>query len=392
MIAAQSASLAFFRDLQRQQVDFDGERFLTEVDALFQSPDLLTEVRWRLEVLYELSDQRGMEAEFEVLRDRLTQIFAGGGEESAILERVRGITRIETQDGRPVDLRHFLKSQRRIYNESEYREALRKKIANTQMHVLNLSAYYPDEEVALRHLRKLMEGLAVKILDPAVRTRSVKTIEDNIRGMPSFRTYERLKDRFLRDWLGRFAGISNQQLAKLGPDEVQRLILEHQRHQTTQLVKAGVRPLQADISEHLGVHDTLEGEFTDEAFWAKANVAVRRGFAEWILRVVQAVGMVDGHRYAFFQSEADPNCHLLCGLGLARLPTPEDGPIRMVPYIKPFTRKAGYLLEVRRRHLGDPTTYYAELRHYTLPFMFGFDHVPALEVPKSLREFFNSQY
>jgi len=229
--------------------------------------------------------------------------------------------------------------------------------------------------------------------DPQVRTRTVKSIEDNIRNLPAFVTYEALKERFLRDWLARFAGVAAAELARLGPEEVQRLIQEHQRHQTTQLVQAGVRPLDTDIHEHLGIHDTLEGEFKDEEFWRAANVRVKRDFNAWVLQVVQAVGMVNGHRFAFFQSEADEQCYLLCGLALPRLPEPADeGPIRMVPYLKPFTRKAGYLLEVRARALGERPAYYAELRHYTLPFLFGFDKVPALEVPKALRNFFNTHY
>jgi hypothetical protein len=392
MIAAQATSLSFFRDLQQQQVDFDGERFLTEVDAQFGSPELLEEVRWRLQVLHELASQRGLEAEFEVLRDRLTGIFATGGDEAHIAGQVRALSAIETREGKRVDLRHFLTPQRTLYNEREYREVLRKKIDNTQAHVTNLAATYADDEPALRHLGKLMDGLAAKIRNPSVRTRTLKSIEDNIREMAPFQTYEALKERFLRDWLARFAGLREPELAALGPEEVQRLIAEHQRHQATRLVKAGVRPLDADVSEHLGIHDTLEGEFHDEVFWDRANAAVRRGFREWVLRVVQAVGMVNGHRYAFFQSEADAACLLVCGLGLPRLQVPEEGPLRMVPYLKPFTRKAGYLLEVRRRMLADPQAYHAELRHYTLPFLFGFGQVPELEVPRALRDFFNSGY
>jgi hypothetical protein len=392
MVAAKKTSSTFFRDLQRQEIDFDGERFLTEVDALFGSPDLLEEVRWRLEVLHELSSQRGLEQEFEVLRDRLTQIFSMGGDEAHIAAQVRGLARIETAAGQPVDLRHFLTPERSVYNEAAYRQVLAKKIENTRMHGVNLVACYPDEEPSLRHLGKLLDGLAAKIGDSAVRTRTLKTIEDGIREMAPFHTYEGLKERFLRDWLARFAGVSERELARLRPEEVQRMIQEHQRHQTTQLVKAGVRPLESDVTEHLGIHDTLEAQFQEEAFWQKANAAVRRGFKEWILRVVQGVGMVAGRRHAFFQSEAKQDCYLLAGLALPHLPGPEDTPIRLVPYLKPFTRKAGYLLEIRHRALSDAGAYHRELRHYTLPFLFGFDQAPGLEVPKPLRDFFNSPY
>ncbi len=392
MVAKQNASASFFRDLQKQAIDFDGERFLTEVDAQFHSPELLEEVKWRLEVLHELSQQRHLESEFEVLRDRLTQIFAMGGEEADVHAQVKALTGIETPGGRPVELQHFLLPERRLYNEREYREVLERKIDNTRLHVLNLHVLYLDQAAALRQLSKLLDGLSEKIRDPKVRTRTIKTIEDNIRDVPAFATYEAFKERFLRDWLARFAGVSEAELARLGPEEVQRLIQEHQRHQTTQLVKAGVRPLDTDIHEHLGIHDTLEGEFRDEEFWRPANVRVKRDFNAWVLQVVQAVGMVNGQRFAFFQSEADEQCYLLCGLALPRLPETEEEPIRMVPYLKPFTRKAGYLLEVRARAVSERPAYYAELRHYTLPFLFGFDKVPALEVPKALRDFFNSRY
>jgi hypothetical protein len=235
-----------------------------------------------------------------------------------------------------------------------------------------------------------MQGLAGKVRDPAVRARTLKSIEDNIREMPPFQAYEALKERFLRDWLARFAGITERQLAELGPAEVQRLIVEHQRRQSTQLVQAGVKLLDSDVSEHLGIHDTLEGEFRAEDFWARANVAVKRSFNQWVLRIVQAAGMAEGRRYALFQSLADPESYLLAGLGLPELPLPGDEPIRMVPYLKPFARKAGYLLEVRHRTVGDRETYHEQLRHYALPFVFGFDRVPNLEVPRELRNFFQS--
>jgi hypothetical protein len=392
MIAAQSTASSFFRQVQEQSVEFDGERFLLEVDAQFGSSELLDEVRWRLEVLHELANQRGLTEAFDGLRDRLTQVFACGGDEAHIVAQLRGLTQIESKAGKAVDLRHFLKTERRLYNEREYREVLQKKIDNTKMHAVNLTAFYADQEPPLRHLGKVLQGLVEKIGDVTVRTRTIKTIEDNIRELPSFQTYEQLKERFLRDWLAHFAGVPEQELALLGEAEVQRLIQEHQRHQTTRLVKAGVRPLDTDVSQYLGIHDTLEAEFHEEPFWEKANSAVKRGFHEWVLQVVRAVGMVNGQRYAFFQSEADESCYLLCGLGLPRLPEPGDAPIRLVPYLKPFTRKAGYLLEIRKRALGDQTAYFQELRHYTLPFLFGCDQVAGLEVPRALRNFVNSPY
>lgn len=392
MIAAQSTTASFFRDLHGQQQDFDGERFLLEVDARFDSEELLHEVRWRLEVLHELASQRGLEAEFEVLRDRLTQIFADDRDAQAVVQDVKALTHIEIEGSAPVDLRLYLVPERRVYNEGAYRTVLQKKIATTAAHAAGLATYYPDDATRLNQLGKLLRGLAEKCRTPSVRTRTLKTIEDNLRETQAFRGYEALKERLLRDWLARFARMPEQELALLGPAEIQRLVTEHARHQTTALVQSGVRPLDSDVSEHLGFHDTLEGTFRDDTFWAHANAAVRRGFTEWALRIVLAFGMVHGRRYAFFQSEAERDCFVLVGLGLPALPASPEEPLRLVPYIKPFTRKAGYLLEVRRRSVGDGEAYHRELVHYTLPFLFGFDQVEGMEVPKALRDFFNARY
>ena len=51
-----------------------------------------------------------------------------------------------------------------------------------------------------------------------------------------------------------------------------------------------------------------------------------------------------------------------------------------------------YLLEIRQREIGDPEQYQHELRHYVLPFLFGFDQVPNFVVNKDLITFFTSNY
>jgi len=64
----------------------------------------------------------------------------------------------------------------------------------------------------------------------------------------------------------------------------------------------------------------------------------------------------------------------------------------MVPYIKPFTKKGTYLLEIRQRELSDPDQYAHELRHYVLPFLFAFDSMPNFHLSKELITFFTSNY
>ena len=393
MRAPQAPRSSFFRDGRQPPEEVDSQRLLTEVDVRFQSPELLEELRWRLDVLHDLSEQREMAEEFRLLRDRLTRIFALYDDAGTILREVQALTVIEVAGREPVDLRFFLQRERQRFTEPEYREKLALKVENTKVQCENLVTCYPDAADDMRRLRKLMDGLADKLRSPKVAARTLKRIEDNIRETQPFVLYEDLKERMLKDWLLRFGDITEAQLAELGPDEVARLIQEHQRHRVTQLATAGVNTVtDLDIVPYLGVHDTLEGEFHEEGFWDRANVAVRRNFNEWVLRVVQALGLVDGRRYALFQSQADPESYLLFGVGLPGLPNTEEPPIRLVPYLKPFTRRAGYLLEVRRRVLGDDAAYYRELRHYTLPFLFGFDRVRGLEVPKALRDYFNGAY
>jgi hypothetical protein len=159
-----------------------------------------------------------------------------------------------------------------------------------------------------------------------------------------------------------------------------------------QLVSTKIHLLDGDVSEHLGLHDTLEGEFQDDTFWQGANAAARRGFRELVLHVVLQFGMPRERRYAMFQSDTDKSLYLLFGLGVAKLPTSDQEPITLIPYMKPFTRRSGYLLEIRRRAIADEDAYYKELVHYTLPFLVALDQLPTLSVNGELRTFFNNKY
>jgi hypothetical protein len=208
----------------------------------------------------------------------------------------------------------------------------------------------------------------------------------------TFHIYEDLKIRFLRDWLAKFTSLSAAEIAGMPTEEVQRLIQEHQRHQLSQLVKYKIALTDHDMTEHLGVHDTLECEFHNAGFWDGATPAVRQGFKQWILGTVQAFGMLKGQRYACFQSQTDKDQYLLFGLGVSSLPKSVGEPMVMVPYLKPFTRKATYLLEVRRREIGDAQTYYHELVHYVIPFLYAFDQMKDFKVSKELLTFFNNRY
>src|SRR5579862_9182305 len=153
--------------------------------------------------------------------------------------------------------------------------------------------------------------LSQKLDNQSVRVADIKTQEDKLRETTTFHIYEDLKVKFLRDWLARFTTLSAAEIAGMNPDDVQKLILEHQRHQVSQLVKYKVALSDMDMAEHLGVHDTLECEFTDSAFWGPATEAVRQGFKQWILGAVQAFGMLKGVRYACFQSQTDKDQFLL---------------------------------------------------------------------------------
>jgi hypothetical protein len=390
-MAAKTQS-GFFKTVHQGEVEFDAERFLVEVESQFPSEDVREEVRWRLDVLKELANLPELSEATEGLKHRLTQVFSSGGEEKAVLDKLKTLTEIEGAKGEMLDLRRFLKRGRRTYTEAEYRVILTKKLDNTRGHVSNLIAFYPEAEGELNKLVKVLAMLSQKLDNQSVRVADIKTQEDKLRETTTFHIYEDLKVKFLRDWLARFTTLSAAEIAGMNPDEVQKLILEHQRHQVSQLVKYKVVLSDMDMTEHLGVHDTLECEFTDSAFWSQATEPVRQGFKQWILGAVQAFGMLKGLRYACFQSQTDKDQFLLFGIGVSSLPKNVGQPMVMVPYLKPFTRKATYLLEVRRRDIGDTEAYHHELVHYVIPFLYAFDQMKDFKISKDLMTFFNNRY
>jgi len=385
----------FFRTVYAEgdDAEFDTERFLLAVESQFQSADVHEEVRWRLNVLRELSADPGSEEAGSGLRKALSRIFATSTAEEEILSSLKDLTEVEGgADGKAVDLRRFMKRERRTFEEGDYRKVLLKKIENTRSQVQNLMIFFPDAVDELTELSASLVELVQDLKMEADEIQAIRAKEEALRESPEFANYESLKQAFLKQWLGRFTGMSDEEIENLAPEEAQRLIVEHQRHQMTQLLKSEVKLTSIDMGEHLNVHDTLEGEFTDEAFWTGANVSARKGFRDWVLGAVQAFGMLKGQRYALFENTKDADQMLLLGIGVAEISEVEGELVKMVPFAKPFTRKSGYLLEIRNRGLGDSAEYYVELRHYVLPFLFAFDSMKEFKLNGDLLSFFTSQY
>ncbi len=383
---------SFFKSLQEGRAGFDPEKFLLEVDSQFKSEEITTEVRWRLTVLKEISSQPEFSDVSEGLRAKLTQIFSRSVEEQEILGSLKKLTEIQSGDGEAVELRRFLKREKRTLSEGEYRSLLAKKTQNTEGQILSLIAFFPESRVALEELAQNSKKLIKAIKTPSVSIKAIREREVQIRESPAFEAYEEFKLKFLRDWLSQFASLSPREIEGLAPEEIQQLVVEHQRHQMTQLLKTKIAPNDTVMTEHLGLHDTLECGFGDTDFWQGAKEAAKVGFRQWILAVIQSFGMLKGQRYAFFQAKEGEEQYLLFGVGVAELPDSDTETMAMVPYLKPFTRKAGYLLEIRKRELGDPEQYYHELRHYVLPFLFAFDQMPNFSVNKETISFFTSNY
>ncbi|MDH4249221.1 MAG: hypothetical protein OEW39_15555, partial [Deltaproteobacteria bacterium] len=268
--------------LQDGRLDDDNQRFLTEVKAQFQSEELLAELRKRLEILNEIATNPELANAAESLRDRLTQIFSTGGQEEEVLGKIRNLTEVQTPDGKKLDLRSFLKRDRRTLTEGEYRGVLAKKLFNTRQHVVNLTAYYQEGAKELTKLSQNLNRLEEQIQNPTQSVSSVKQLEDKIRESTPFTTYEKLKDKFLKDWVTKFAPVDQATLDEMSPMEVQRLIQEHQRHQMTELLKMKIKQVDTDMTEHLGLHDTLEGDFREEGFWKGGNRAAKNGFTQWV--------------------------------------------------------------------------------------------------------------
>jgi len=373
-------------------VDEDTEKFLTEIQSQFNSDEIIHEVKKRLDVIHEISAKPEISDAANALRDRLTQIFSGGGQEKEVLTKLKDLTEVRTPDGKMVDLRSFFKRERRTLTELEYRESLARKVANTRAHVINLTAYYHTEAKPLSALSQDLNEIEEQIKNISIPVAEVKIIEDQIRDSKHFHTYEDLKIRFLKEWLAKFAAIDPVELEKMDPADVQRQIQEHQRHQMTELLKSKIKLVEEDMTDYLGIHDTLEGGFREEGFWRGCNRAGKSGFSQWILAVIQGFGMLRGQRYALFQSEQNKSQYLLFGLGIPSLQALREETIVLVPYIKPFTKKGNYLLEIRNREIGDPDEYYHELRHYAMPFLFAFDQMRNFDVNKELISFFTSTY
>jgi hypothetical protein len=387
---AQKNSL--FNDLQNSYAGAEEEKLLTQASSLFQSEEVLQEVQWHLAVLKELAARPEFDDVKTGLRDRLTQIFSAGGSEEEVLGDLKGLTEVKRADGGMIELRRFLKRDRRTLNEIEYRGVLSKKLANTEFLMLNLIAFFPDTQKTINDLAREVGKLTARVLDTSIAIRSIRQEEEALRLSDLFTAYEELKTRFLRDWLGQFTSLSGDQIEGMTPEQVQELVIEHQRHQMTHLLKTEITLSELDMTERLGLHDTLECGYSNGDFWDGANTAARSGFRQFILTVIQSFGMLHGKRYAFFQSKSDKDQFLLFGVGINQLPEPDEDGLELIPYIKPFTRKSGYLLEIRHREIGDRDQYHHELRHYVLPFLFAFDQIPNFNVNSETITYFTSNY
>jgi len=390
-----AASGNFFRNLQSQgeNPQFDAKEFLLAVESQFKSPEVHEEVRWRLQVLKELTASLELEQASKGLRKALSGVFTAHTEEQKILAGLKELTEIEGgADGKPIDLRRFLKRARRSYDPGEYAKILQKKILNTQGQVQNLVLFFPDSRQILTDLSRSLDTLVQRMRNASESITMIKEREDNVRKTEEFLHYEHLKEEFLKKWLARFSEFSEAEVANMTPEEVQRLIVEHQRHQMTQLLKTQIKLSTVDMTQHLDPHDTLESEFADQGFWKGANSAARTGFRDLVLSVVQAFGMLKGHRYALFENEKDASQLMLFGIGVAGFSDDRDKLLKMVPFMKPFTKKSGYLLEIRKRELGEQREYHTELRHYALPFLFAFDGMKEFRVNSDLLTFFTSNY
>ncbi|MCH7477201.1 MAG: hypothetical protein IIA14_03755, partial [SAR324 cluster bacterium] len=268
----------FFIGLQTNPQNFDAEKFLTEVESQFQSGEIANEVRWRLAVLKEISARPEFKDVQEGLRNRLTQIFSKGGEEKEVLSSLKQLTAVKGKDGEAIELRRFLKRSKRTLTEMEYRTLLAKKLENTVFQALSLGEFFPEAAKDLKQLQHAARVLIKQVENPTIATQKLKEAEDHLRETPAFQAYENFKNRFLRDWLSQFAGVSAEEIAGMAPEEIQQMVREHERHQMTQLLKTQINPSPQDMTEHLGLHDTLEGTFGNEDFWSAANIGAKNGF------------------------------------------------------------------------------------------------------------------
>lgn len=392
MAASQTLKLSELLKNLQAQLEEDPEKILKVVDSQFQSEEISREVRLHLNVLKKLSSEIKYSNISEGLRNEISKIFSIGGTEQEILENLKKLTEIDRADGGKMDLRRFIQRERRIFDKVEYNQVLTKKIQNTENQIYNLMAFYPDSSLNLRKLAKSTRDLIKKLKNKKPSMKAIIKEEDEIRQTHYFETYEELKVRFLRNWLAQFTSISEAEMRGMSHEKIQELVMEHQRHQMTHLLKTEINLSDIDMSGYLNLHDTLECGYNNEEFWGGANIRVRNGFRKWILTAIQCFAMMRGQRHAFFHSMDNEEQFLLFGLGLIKLPESEFDPVEMMPFIKPFTKKAGYLLEIHKRDFGDPDQYHHELRHAVLPFLFGFDQLRDFPVEKELITFFTSNY
>lgn len=386
-----STQSGFFKTLGGQGPR-DPDKFLTEVSSLFQSDEIIHEVRMRIKILKEISAKPDLKDVSNGLSSKLTQIFTQGGSEAEILKNLVDLTEIERADGGTMDLRHFLTRDRRKLDIDEYRRALIRKIENTNNQIQNLIVFSSGGKKQLKTLSEQIGKLTKKIKSGKTPIHGILEEEQKIRASGDFKTYEKLKIEFLKDWLSMFPEMSNEKLANLSREEIQLLVQEHQRHQMTQLLKSNIKISDLDMTAYLGLHDTLECTFKNESFWSSANIKAKKGFREWILLVLKSFAVIRGQRYVMFQSQTQKDMFLMFGVAVPSLDFDEDKEIEMIPYVKPFTSKSNYMLEIRNREIMDTEQYQHELRHYTLPFIFGIDSMPEYEVEKETISFFTSQY
>ncbi|MDH4121915.1 MAG: hypothetical protein OEV94_10020 [Deltaproteobacteria bacterium] len=383
---------AFFRSVQAGEEGFDSEKFLLEVKNAFQSEEISHEVHWRIQVLKEIYENPEYQDVGDGLKGRLSKIFATSTDENEILRQLKDLTEVEGAKGNKIDLRTFTKREKRVLGEMDYRKVLNRKLVNTKTQVDNLLLFFPDKQAELNKFTQEISGLANQAKAPGTPVQDLKKIEDSLRSGQLFKVYENLKEQFLRQWLEKFGGMNKSQVEGMDPKQIQRMIMEHQRHQMTQLLKTQIKPNDTDMSDHLAPHDTMECNYKEKKFWGAANSHVKEEFKKWIMSVIQAFGIIKGHRYAFFQNEKEPDQMLLFGIGVSGFSKKEENMVDMVPFIKPFTRKANFLLEIRHREIGNDDQYFSQLRHYVLPFVFGFDSMEGFKMHQDLIQFFTSKY
>ena len=73
---------------------------------------------------------------------------------------------MEGAEGATVDLRRFVKRDKRTLTEDEYRKNLAKKINNTSTQIKNLTVFFPDAHGELTKLGDTMEKMGENLHDP----------------------------------------------------------------------------------------------------------------------------------------------------------------------------------------------------------------------------------